>query len=119
VNSVIGRVKSPAVVAVAALLQALGQAPTIYPEGDEVAVLVDLTDRHIQRHPEPSGPVARFDIKQRFIIAQFQYDETSVAALAPERTAGFFAEDHARLEIMLVTKAGDLQAGGCLLRVVM
>jgi hypothetical protein len=65
-------VKSPAVIVVAALLQTLAQAPTIYPEKDEVAVLVDLTDQHILRHPEPSGPVTCFVIKQRFIIAQFQ-----------------------------------------------
>jgi hypothetical protein len=65
-------VKSPAVIVVAALLQTLAQAPTIYPEKDEVAVLVDLTDQHILRHPEPSGPVTCFVIKPRFIIAQFQ-----------------------------------------------
>jgi hypothetical protein len=65
-------VKSQAVIVVAAPLQTLAQAPTIYPEGDEVAVFVDLIDQYIQRHPEPSGPVTRFDIKQRFIIAQFQ-----------------------------------------------
>jgi hypothetical protein len=57
---------------VVALLQTLAQAPTIYPEIDGVAVLVDLTDQHILRHPEASGPVTRFVIKQRSIIPQFQ-----------------------------------------------
>ena len=64
--------KTAAVIVVAALLQTFAQAPTIYPEKDKVVVLVDLNDQHILRHPEPSGPVARFVINQRFIIAQFQ-----------------------------------------------
>jgi hypothetical protein len=44
------------------------KGPTIFPEGDQVAVLGDVTDNQIQQHPEPSRHVTRFDIKQRFII---------------------------------------------------
>jgi hypothetical protein len=68
-------------------------------------VLIDLTDQHLQRHPEASGPVTRFEIKQRFIIAQFQYNQKPIANVAQERTADLFSDDHDWREIMLVTKS--------------